>query len=162
MPRKMGGLGISSFKHLAQKMCLQKRHALRASVSEDVREIWKNTSTRHVATDQIFVAHDSAVVASKFLKSEQQQLALNHVLGLQVQGALIKCVTESIASKNIQAWVAALDSLPSHLFNFARKALLQVLPTAANLKRWNRVQAPSCPLCACGPRNFYSCRAERA
>ena len=58
MPRKMGGLGISSFKHLAQKMCLQKRHSLRASASEDVREIWKNTSTRHVATDQIIVAHD--------------------------------------------------------------------------------------------------------
>ena len=50
----------------------------------------------------------------------------------------------------IQAWAAALDSLPSHLFNFARKALLQVLPTAANLKRWNRVEDPSCPLCACG------------
>ena len=80
------------------------------------------------------MAHDSAAAASKFLKSEQQQLALDHVLGLQVQGALIKCVTGSIATKNIQAWAAALDSLPSHLFNFARKALLQVLPTAANLK----------------------------
>ena len=67
-----------------------------------------------------------------------------------MQGALIKCVTDSIVTKNIQAWAAALDSLPSHLFNFARKALLQVLPTAANLKRWNRVQDPSCPLCACG------------
>ena len=45
---------------------------------------------------------------------------------------------------------SGLDSLPTHLFNFARKALLQVLPTAANLKRWNRIQDPSCPLCACG------------
>ena len=130
-------------------MCLQKRHSLRASASEDVREIWKNTSTRHVATDQIIVAHDSAAAASKFLKSEQS--------GLQVQGALIKCVTDSIASKNIQVWAAALDSLPSYLFNFARKALLQVQPHAASLKRWNRVIYqlirliyPSCPLYACG------------
>ena len=124
MPRKMGGLGISSFKHFVQKMCLQKRHSLCASASEDVLEIWKNSSTctRHVTSDQITEAHDSAAAASKFLKSEQKQLALVHVLGLQVQGALIICVTDSIASKNIQAWAAALDSLPSHLFNFARKA----------------------------------------
>jgi len=88
-------------------MCLQKRHSLRTSASEDVREIWKNTSTRHVATDQIIETHDSATATSKFLKSEQQQLALDHVLSLQVQGALIKCVTDSIASKNIQAWAAA-------------------------------------------------------
>src|SRR5271165_6900041 len=128
MPRKMGGLGISSFKHLAQKMCLQKRHALRASASEDVREIWKNTSTRHVATDQIIVAHDSTAAASKFLKSEQQQLALNHVLGLQVQGALIKCVTDSITSKNIQAWAAALDSLPSHLLTLLVKHYYKCCP----------------------------------
>ena len=84
IPRKMGGFGISSFKHLAQKMCLQKRHSLRASASEDVREIWKKKSTRHVATDQIIVAHDSAAAASKFLffKPERQQLALDPVLGL--------------------------------------------------------------------------------
>ena len=36
------------------------------------------------------------------------------------------------------------------MFNFARKALIQVLPTAANLKRWNGVQDASCPLCAKG------------
>ena len=111
MPRKKGGLGISSFKHFAQKMCLQKRHALRASASEDVREIWKNTSNRHVATDQIIVAHDSAAAASKFLKSEQQQLALDQVLGQQVQGTLIKCMTDSIANKKIQVWAAALSSV---------------------------------------------------
>ena len=93
-------------------MCLQKRHALRVSASEDVHEIWKNTSTRHVATDQIIVAHDSAAAASKFLKSEQQQLALDHVLGLQVQGALIKCVTDSIARRTFRHGRQRLTACP--------------------------------------------------
>ena len=38
----------------------------------------------------------------------------------------------------------------NYLFNFAWKAFLQVLPIAANLKRWNRTQDPLCPLCASG------------
>ena len=33
------------------------------------------------------------------------------------------------------------------VFNFARKALLQVLPTASNLVRWGRTQDPNCSLC---------------
>jgi len=55
-----------------------------------------------------------------------------------------------VSSKNIEIWASTIDNLPTHLFNFARKALIQVLPTAANLKRWNRVQDASCPLCAKG------------
>ena len=54
------------------------------------------------------------------------------------------------SEKNIELWVTTLNNLPAHLFNFARKAFLQVLPTAANLKRGNRTQNPSCPLCASG------------
>ena len=43
-----------------------------------------------------------------------------------------------------------LNNLPARLLNFGWKAFLQVLPTAANLKRWNRTQDSSCLLCASG------------
>jgi len=43
-----------------------------------------------------------------------------------------------------------MENCTSFLFNFARKAMLQVLPTAANLFRWKRTLDSFCPLCACG------------
>src|SRR6202142_2165602 len=55
LPKKMGGLGISAIKSLAQKLCLTKRHALRASASADGREIWTDTASQHIVTDQLIV-----------------------------------------------------------------------------------------------------------
>ena len=37
--------------------------------------------------------------------------------------------------------------MPSHIFNFARKALIQQLPTASNLHRWKKIDKPECCLC---------------
>ena len=31
------------------------------------------------------------------------------------------------------------ESMPQHIFNFARKALIQHLPTASNLFRWKKI-----------------------
>ena len=39
MPKRMTGLGIPTFKHLAQKLCLTKRYSLRASANPDIREL---------------------------------------------------------------------------------------------------------------------------
>ena len=150
LPKRMGGMGISSIKSLAQKMCLTKRHYLRGSANADVREIWAETSAQHVDTDQLIVSHDSLAAAVKALALDQQLKAVNHLFGLQLQGALAKSLSESVPGKNIELWVTTLNNISSHIFNFARKAFLQVLPTAANLKRWGRTQDPSCPLCASG------------
>ena len=87
------------------------------------------------------MSHDSLAAASKTLASVQQKKARDHLFGLQLQGALAKSLSESVPGKNIELWVTTLNNLPAHLFNFARNAFLQVLPTAANLKRWNGTQA---------------------
>ena len=39
------------------------------------------------------------------------------------------------------------DSLPSHLYNFVRKAIQSQLPTLANLVRWGKKSSNLCPLC---------------
>ena len=101
IPRKMCGLGIESVKHLAQKMCLNKRYAIRASSSADVREIWADTATQQVPIDELIVSHSSVTAAVKALKLDQIHKDANHLFGLQLQGALAKSVTESIATKNI-------------------------------------------------------------
>jgi len=51
---------------------------------------------------------------------------------------------------NIQIWGTAMENCMSFLFNFARKAMLQVLPTAANLFPWKKTQDSFFPLCGCG------------
>ena len=134
MPKKMTGLGIPTFKHLAQKLCLTKRYSLRASANADIRELWANSSSRHVVTDQLIVSHDSVAAATKTLKADQLNSAVNHLFSLEVQGASVKCIIDNVSSRNIEAWSSTLDNLLAVFFNFARKALIQVLPTAANLK----------------------------
>ena len=54
-----------------------------------------------------------------------------------------------------------VESRAAPLFKFARKALQQQLPTAANLHRWGKKSDPGCPLCQLSPL-FVSKWLERA
>ena len=95
-----------------------------------MRELWADSSSQHVVVDELLVSHDSITAASKALKKHQQQTATDHLFGFQLQGVIPKCVSETIEIKSIELWAKTIDYLPFHLFNFARKALLQVLQTA--------------------------------
>jgi len=63
-----GGLGIKTLKHLAKTMSLVKRHALRNNASDDVQQVWSDTSTCHVRTDLLIITNTSISTASKSLK----------------------------------------------------------------------------------------------
>ena len=104
-----------------------------------MRELWADSSSQHVVVDELLVSHVSITAASKALTKHQQQTATDHLFGLRLQGVIPKCVSKTIENKNIELWATTIDYLPSHLFNFARKALLQVLPTAANLNRIDEI-----------------------
>ena len=52
-----------------------------------------------------------------------------------------------LCGSEISRWTKVLDELVTPLYNFARKAIIQQLPTAANLVRWGRSQDPLCSLC---------------
>ena len=52
-----------------------------------------------------------------------------------------------ITNKYIQEWSNVIWALPECIFQFSRKSLLQLLPTASNLHRWKRTNNPSCSLC---------------
>ena len=67
-----------------------------------------------------------------------------------IQGAAFKLINEAISKKDISVWSNTINEGASLLHNFARKALLQVLPTASNLVRWKRSNDPTCPLCKSG------------
>ena len=64
-----------------------------------------------------------------------------------MQGASPKVIIESISRKNLTSLNSLFEHLPQFLFQFARKALQQQLPTASNLYRWKKLQSPMCSLC---------------
>ena len=56
-------------------------------------------------------------------------------------------IKEAVEELDIKIWGNTIQRCSNLIFNFAHKSLLQVLPTAANLKRWNISIDPNCPLC---------------
>src|SRR6218665_77191 len=69
---------------------------------------------------------------------------------LECQGILSKTVVESVKKANIITWSNTLTIMPEPVYNFARKAMQQQLPTAATLERWKKTSYSSCQLCNSG------------
>ena len=74
----------------------------------------------------------TSVLLKKTLKNKFIEKTSQHVLNLKCQGSALKVITNAIKKPNIGLWSKVLDPLPSAKLLFARKALSQVLPTAAN------------------------------
>ena len=141
------GLGQNSFKSLAKKLKLIKRNAIRNSGSNDIREIWINTQNKSVNLDCLLISSKYIRAANKELAEQQSNEALRHLKSLSVQGAVINSIIDTVATRDISLWASILQQSSTIVYNFARKAIIQVLPTAANLVRWGRIQDPNCPLC---------------
>jgi hypothetical protein len=97
--------------------------------------------------DAIASESDRISTATTILRNQQMAGKEAHFLGLKMQGESPKVIIESISRKNLTSWNNLFDRLPQFLFQFARKALQQQLPTASNLYRWKKLQSPMCTLC---------------
>ena len=61
-----------------------------------------------------------------------------HISSLIIQGKSFTEIQKYVHLKAILKWDSFLETVPDHLFKFARKALQQQLPTASNLFRWKK------------------------
>ena len=147
MPKYKGGFGIPSFKESYEKMGLSKRLSLKSSEDGDINQIWKDTRSNFVEHETLIERYHSKNSAKQALCDIQSERAQSHFFGLESQGLPAKAVIENIDSRNILAWSGFVDGLSETLFNFARRAFQQQLPTAANLFRWKRSASPNCTLC---------------
>src|SRR6266516_3520461 len=68
---------------------------------------------------------------------------------------MAKMVNETVLPKNIHLWKQAMDTLPEHVFNFARKAMMNQLSTLHNLKLWNCSPTNLCPRCGLDQTNKH-------
>ena len=80
--------------------------------------------------------------ASTILRDTQAKESLDHFLCLKSQGVMAKVVSDTVLPKHIQLWNQSVDSLPEHVFNFARKAMMSQLPTLHNLKLYGTAHLP--------------------
>jgi hypothetical protein len=150
VPKNQGGLVISSFKFLADKMRLVKRHALINSHDNDLRVIAYESAKSNCRIDEYIAANDTVSNAKKALKVEYVKGASQHIIDLQCQGQSFKAISKMIPKSNIAIWSKVMESISATRLIFARKALSQVLPTASNLVRWKRSTDPICHQCTSG------------
>jgi len=134
-PVKFCGLNIPSFAERAERMHLSKRNALRCSKNLTVREMWAMTNGMNIKTDDLLCNSDFKT-AKKQVKEKQSNAPITHFLGLKSQGLIAKTVSELIFPKQIENWKKSIEQLPSFAYNFARKAMMNQLPTLKNLKLW--------------------------
>ena len=146
LPKSKCGLGIPSFSDDFERLWLKKRHSLQKNTQPEMRLLWKESSHSHVETDSLLL-DDNVQTAMTNLKSKQMNQAKDHIFSLSLQGTSVKTVLENIHRTKISLWSEVLNSLPQYMHNFARKALLQQLPTASNLFQWKKIDNPNCCLC---------------
>ena len=147
LPASCGGLDIPSLKDTAEKLRLSQRYKLHRSQDEECRSLWKLSSESNVNLDSIIVDSTTKTMASRSLKTGQNDRKLEHVNSLSIQGKLIAAINTELNRSDINKWTWNLEKFAAPLFKFVRKALQQQLPTAANLHRWGKTTDPSCPLC---------------
>ena len=140
------GLGIPTFAQRAARMALTRRHLLQTSRNQCIRELWDASKGPNILVDSLLDNRDLNK-ASAILRDSQSKESSDHFLGLKSQGLLAKNVIQSVLPKNIQIWKQTMDSLPGYVFNFARKAMMSLLPTLHNLKLWNCSPSNLCPKC---------------
>jgi hypothetical protein len=143
LPVNRTGLGIPSFKDVAEKISLKKRQAMKKGQNL----IWKETTTKHVVIDELINTSTSLKAATLCLSKRHTQEAWSHVQALTIQGKSATSIVENITKQNITLWSTTLSSRPAAIYNFAHKALLSQLPTNSNLARWKRTQNANCSLC---------------
>ena len=148
------GLGIPSFAHRAARMALTRRHLLHTSKNPSIRELWEASKAPNVSTDSLLDNRDLRRATAILIDSQVKE-SLEHYLGLKSQGIMAKTVNETVLPKNIQIWKQTLDSLPEHVFTFARNAMMNQLPTLHNLKLWNCSLTNLCPKCKVDQTNKH-------
>ena len=147
MPKSSCGLDIPSFLDTFERLCLKKRHKLKHSSEPEIQQIWHDSSYKNITIDSYLNEDVSTTSGLSSLRKHQELTAQTHLFSLNTQGLIVKSVTGSISKQNISVWSSTLDSMPQYIFGFARKALIQQLPTASNLHRWKKIDSPMCKLC---------------
>jgi hypothetical protein len=150
-----GGLNIPALRDMTEKLRLSQRFKLHQSTDEECRSLWEMSSDANVNLDSIIIGSETKSSAVASLTAAHLERNFEHVNSLQIQGKLISAINAEFNKSEINQWTSNLEKLAAPIFKFARKALQQQLPTAANLQRWGKILDPNCPLCQAKQTNKH-------
>jgi hypothetical protein len=142
LPKSQGGLGIPSLKETAEKLRVGQRFKLQSSKDDEMHVLFEMTSDRNRRIDDVIHANSSRTQALQQIKEDHTQANFKHIVSLNIQGRIISSISENLTKSAISRWTRELDKLATPIFNFVRKAIVQQLPTAANLVRWGKSVVP--------------------
>ena len=129
---------------MTEKLRLSQRFKLYQSTDEECRFLWEISSNANVKLDSLIIGSETQSSAVASLTFAHLKRNLEHVNSLQIQGKLISAINAEFNKTEINQWISNLEKLAAPIFKFARNALQQQLPTAANLQRWGNILDPNC------------------
>ncbi len=148
LPAKWLGLDLVLPSMLAQVSRLGTALALQHSQDPKMRVLHELRADKVPFRDLVAdVNRKEAAAKAKALQLTTKREKLD---GLTVQSNLFKCLRAALTGSEATNWSHHLALINSNIANFARRALMRVLPTNSNLHRWGKLPSDSCPSCA-GP-----------
>jgi len=89
-----------------------------------------------------FTSRKAAIALAKGVQTGKQ---LEKLENLQLQLVILKSLRAALPQSELVSWSSHISTVSPVISNLARKALIQCLPTNANLHRWYRSCSGSCP-----------------
>ena len=117
------------------------RNALKSSPNDNIRSLWKNTSS---GTNIQYDIYRNTKEALKAVQHEHKDRLQNI---LTSQGSLLSHLFNQNLPQINKLWSKVQSSMPQNIFNFTIRYLNNTLATQKNLKKWNLSQTSDCSFC---------------
>ena len=147
LPFKSGGLNVRSLKNYAESLRVKLRYYLKSHSNDELKCLWSESFNDYIKIDNMLPDSSDIKPALNALINRQQEADFLHLSSLRCQGIIVKAIRDHIPTIRIAHWSKCTTTLPEILYKFVRKALIQQLPTNANLFRWKKSSNALCPLC---------------
>ena len=136
------GLSIKTCQQIYVECKLGVRRALKTSLNEDIRNLYKLTSAKNVNSDSILEKINSTEKRTiknrscDLLSTQSKESTWNSFLNLKEQCGIISFLANLIPPSHLVQWQKMTSSLPNNIQNLARRYFIHSFLNAANLQRW--------------------------
>ena len=117
------------------------RNALKSSPNDNIRSLWKNTSS---GTNIQYDIYRNTKEALKAVQHEHKDRLQNI---LTSQGSLLSHLFNQNLPQINKLWSKVQSSMPQNILNFTIRYLNNTLATQKHLKKWNLSQTSDCSFC---------------
>ena len=99
-----------------------------------------------IRNDSIVKSSGNEKIAKSTLNNEIQNEIMTSMNNLKEKNTLMSSLQQKVSKTVIRNWNSLINTLPSNIFNFCRKALIFPLNNNSNLARWKIIDSPNCDL----------------